>query len=256
MLADVTRPAAIVSDSAGVRLVLNPLSQWETGDEWQVALRPDFVTGDNEVDAVFDYIADVVVLANGDVLVVDTNAGQVTLLGHDGEFKKILGGKGQGPGEYVAPNAAERTRGDSVIVEDQRNNRLNILSPNGEFARSISVDGRGQFGLTPVGMLSDGRVLFWPLLYSSGRSQVEGSVWLEVDVFAMDLTLGIPEPILRLPAHLEERQGGKLVTHAFPQYALLGGGPNALWWARNSQAELRQFDHSGSLRSIVRWEHP
>jgi hypothetical protein len=86
----------------------------------------------------------------------------VALRTSDGSVLWRAGGEGRGPQELRNPSAFTLDRNGNVLVMDQGNGRLAVLSPAGTFTRHIAVQELGY----PSGLcaLDDGGVLVAPLV--------------------------------------------------------------------------------------------
>lgn len=86
----------------------------------------------------------------------------VALRASDGSVLWKAGGEGSGPQELRNPSAFTLDRNGNVLVMDQGNGRLAVLSPAGTFTRHIAVQELGY----PSGLcaLDDGSVLVAPLV--------------------------------------------------------------------------------------------
>jgi hypothetical protein len=78
-----------------------------------------------------------VLLSNGDLAVIDVN--RVHFFDRTGKRKLITGRDGSGPGEFRYLTSICRTRGDTILVSDNRNRRLTVLDRNGSVVRSIAA---------------------------------------------------------------------------------------------------------------------
>lgn len=77
--------------------------------------------------------------ANGQIYVSDYQANTIYEYSPQGEYVRSIGGPGEGPGEFQIP-VAMLTRGDSLYVQDNRNNRLSVfLQSTGQYARSQNL---------------------------------------------------------------------------------------------------------------------
>ncbi len=65
-----------------------------------------------------------------------SNAAPPTLFDSTGQFLRMLGRKGRGPGEYVAPHSAFFLR-DSVVVLDSRQRRASVLNRELQHVRAM-----------------------------------------------------------------------------------------------------------------------
>lgn len=68
----------------------------------------------------------------GVLLLAEPREGQVNVYDTDGRLQRVLGRRGEGPGEFTAPMAARRTRDGSVVVADLMLSRLTFFPPAGE----------------------------------------------------------------------------------------------------------------------------
>jgi hypothetical protein len=60
------------------------------------------------------------------------------------DFLRPIGRKGQGPGEFQAVTAVAIAPGDSLVIVDTGNLRITVLTPNYEYARTLTVPVTGQ----------------------------------------------------------------------------------------------------------------
>lgn len=83
---------------------------------------PYSITGDNE----------------GNIYVCNYRANNIKKFNASGNFTKIIGREGQGPGEFSWPFYGTFAR-DRLIVWDMQNMRLCALSPDGNFIKSVNI---------------------------------------------------------------------------------------------------------------------
>ena len=102
---------------------------------------------------MFNQPSDVVVTANGDVLVADGHGGnsnaRIVRFNKDGRFLGTWGKKGSGPGEFDTPHAIAIDSRGRIFVGDRGNNRIQIFDPQGRY-----LDEWKQFG-RPSGIYID-----------------------------------------------------------------------------------------------------
>ena len=123
-----------VTDSAGVSLVANTSTPtWGADDAWttEEVLRIGEAAGD--ADYQFGQIAGIGISSDGRILVLDQQAQRVQVYGPDGVYQRSIGRPGNGPGEFgPAANSLFVGRGDTVIVPDLANTRVNVFPVDGE----------------------------------------------------------------------------------------------------------------------------
>ena len=89
----------------------------------------------------FNSIIDVVTDNNGFIYVCDYRANNIRKFNAKGEFMKVIGKEGQGPGDFNRPSRVEIIQ-DRLVVWESRNLRISILNLNGDFIKSIPHDFR------------------------------------------------------------------------------------------------------------------
>ena len=130
--------AGTVYDSAGITVVANPESGlWTPGTAWTLEedLRIGVVDGDPMRE--FGSIAGLAVDEAGRVHVLDAMAREIRIFDARGEFVIAFGQPGSGPGELNSPSAVLIGRGDTILVPDVSNGRVQRFltdgSPAGQF---------------------------------------------------------------------------------------------------------------------------
>lgn len=157
--------AACVGALAGCGRVEEPggvqrqrLSRKRVDVEW----RERWLVGGAEGDTTV--LMPTAVVGDGErVYVLETRLHRVVALrATDGAVLWRAGGAGGGPQELRSPSAFTLDRNGNVLVMDQGNGRLAVLSPTGTFTRHIAVKEMGY----PSGLcaLDDGSVLVAPLV--------------------------------------------------------------------------------------------
>jgi hypothetical protein len=96
-------------------------------------------------------------LQNGEILLLSEDGGAPQVFGPDGKFLRRLGGRGQGPMEFIRPALAKSIPGDSVLILDPGLGRATVVSVDGD-ARTVG-------GLPTIYALE---VLQWPKVVSFG----------------------------------------------------------------------------------------
>ena len=126
--------AGSMTDSAGVTIVSNPTTPtWSSDEAWttEVVLLIGEAAGD--ADYQFGQIAGVGVASDGRILVLDQQAQRVMVYGPEGVYQRSIGRPGSGPGELgPAANFLFVGRGDTVLIADLANRRVNVIPIDGE----------------------------------------------------------------------------------------------------------------------------
>ena len=87
---------------------------------------------------------------NGDVYVAESHTdvtdpnliGRISVFDRNGNFLRVIGKTGTGPGEFRTPHALELDSQGRLIVADRHNHRIQILTKDGRFIREYAGFGR------------------------------------------------------------------------------------------------------------------
>lgn len=128
----------VVRDSAGVSIVTNAAPLNPEPVELQIGSPvAEFGRGPTEYD-YFERVTGATRTRDGRLFVLEFGARELREYAAGGAFDRVLGGRGQGPGEFVFPSDLRRVSGDSVEVWDRRQGRLYTFTPGGDLARERS----------------------------------------------------------------------------------------------------------------------
>ncbi len=148
------------SDSAGVRLIdygkqaVSSSSSMPLGEE---VLRIGVEEGPPEY--TFQLIGGAVQLNNGNIFVVDARAAELRMFDASGEFRRQVGKRGGGPGEFRMSPQLRALGADSLIVWDGAD-RLLIYSSDGALIRTANLGSHPRFGSIFLGLDASGGALF------------------------------------------------------------------------------------------------
>lgn len=256
--------AALITDSAGVRIVHNTSSRFERdGSPWRVSAEPAVVIGTVAGDEayLFDRIMSVERLSDGRWAVADMGSSQIRYYDARGRHLQSAGRSGAGPGEFRQVMGMFRLAGDTLVVDDRRE-RYHLLDGMGRFAGMIT--NRGSFidaRTHPAGAFADGTLIavtFSPspqalsephsMTRSYSRIQLTRHVADAVSIEVLD-TIRTFDTVRLVPGW---RGSAQRIEFEVPkQTALLSNG---IIEADPAAAEIRIFGADGDLRTIARRE--
>lgn len=151
-------PAAVVTDSSGVRVTSTPLSPRrfaEVDPEPVLSLGGPSASG----PTLFSRVQGVYLDPEERLWVADGQSSELRIFGGDGSHWKTRGGRGGGPGEFLRMRMLGAFRGDSVAISDDSNQRLTIFDAAGEPVRTAQLPSIDDTRLLAQGVFEDGSVL-------------------------------------------------------------------------------------------------
>ena len=124
-------------------------------------------------DVYLNYGAGLALDGSGNVWIVDSGDGVIQIFDPAGRFLKKVGRPGQGPGEFSRPMTIHVTEERDLLVLDFGNQRMAVLSSEGEFKRSFPLRRRYEDFCVVKGKIY--------LVYNSFREDTK-----TVDVLSLD----------------------------------------------------------------------
>lgn len=239
-----------VVDSAGIQIVQNPdQGLWSPDQNWtlQEDLRIGAIEGDP--DYQFGQVGFIAVGSRGQVYVMDAQARHIREYDAEGVYRQTIGKPGSGPGEIGGQAIfVFRGAGDTLIVPDVGNQRINRYAPTGEALASTPLD------------LANGL----PMLFSS---TLAGRIVMQVRPLSLP-NRPAPDSLDRLiELNSNGTFGDTLMVFPSGQTFDFGGGAprmqiystepawdfsdDALYYAVNDNYRIGVYDFEGNLRRVV-----
>jgi hypothetical protein len=244
--------AGTVEDSAGVQLVKNSLAPlWGEGDGWVLEEVMTIGEAAGDPDYQFGQIAGIVVTAEGRIILVDQQAQHLKVFDAAGVYEQTIGQAGSGPGEFgpgVGPVLIGR--GDTLIVPDLGNQRVNILKSDGsepaDFRMSFEQGIPARWDVTQAG----------DLVYQLRALNLPNTEQREtLDLIATVSYAGEIMDTLLTPARGESFTFGddgqpiRMIFAPEPVWSMVGD--DGLCFAVNDAFRLSMYDALGGLNRIV-----
>ena len=124
--------------------------------------------------------------AQANLHIFDSNADHILVVGPDGSLIRTVGGQGEGPGEFGNVLTAIVARDGSYTVMGFTT--IDLLEPDGEFVRRITLDPMTT-GLVMSGMaLPDGRLVVGQIMRFGGDEEEPESEGRPIHIFPLDGT--------------------------------------------------------------------
>jgi hypothetical protein len=242
--------AGTITDSAGVIVVVNPEGGlWTDEEAWTV--REEWRIGNFGGDPRYQFaqVGGVALTAAGHLWVMDRQTRELREFDAEGTFLRSFGTSGEGPGEF-GRGVAEVFAGvgDTLLVPDVRNRRIQRFDPEGRFIDAAPLDVAAYRAMR----------FRWNAAARRGVAQVRPAAVLEEGATAAvrdelrpvldDGTLG--ELLVELPT------GGLLAADGALRYFT----PEPVWgltdsltvaFGLNDRYRIAQYDREGRLRRVV-----
>lgn len=247
--------AQTVRDSAGIQIVENERPVWVASDVPRLARSPAFVIGyRQDPDYVLSRVAGAARLSDGRIAIADGSSLQIKFFDAQGELLNMVGGRGEGPGEFDRLEQFGVLPGDTLYAVSMPET-VSFLDPDGAFLRRV-VGSRLPTGLPPgrtlvVAVLGDQSLAVGPLPIPSpvpGQSR-----WIASFPFVIvgrDTTKVVP--LGKLPAfEMAMDEGQPTIPWFGAQAAFAAHGPT-LFVGYGGEYVVRVFSSSGRLERIIR----
>ena len=244
-----------VRDSAGIRITTSDAADREASAVCSLAEAPDTrVVSPGSGEWTLFGIEDLDRMEDGRLVLVNRGSQELLMFDRDGEFLQSIGGRGEGPGEFMDPIELDFIAGDSIVVWDWRLGRLELFGPDGSQGRSVRLHPPVPNPTGHVGVI--------------GR---EGIAVASHDVRQFDTQL-VPQFLQVLRYDWGGRLLDTLATLPYGELGLLGPGTrmmgrplfesrgvfstqgDRLYTSEGASPEVRVY-RGERLESIVRW-HP
>ncbi|MFX1534095.1 MAG: 6-bladed beta-propeller [Promethearchaeota archaeon] len=124
----------------GITVIKNPKEPIYGEDVF--GLEEEITIGEAEgrKDYMFSMIVSIDVDDEGNVYVLDIKERHIKVFNSDGRLMRIIGRKGQGPGEFQRPYTVQVTAQNEVVVFDVMVRKLHFFTLDGEYKKSISLE--------------------------------------------------------------------------------------------------------------------
>ena len=263
-------PTVTVRDSAGIEIVENHAPEWPAGEFWTIDPEPEFVLGgtDELGELAHDSaqliwrVEGLARLVDGRVAVLSAGSKQLMLFEPSGELSVIIGGPGEGPGEFTHPLALQYLPPDTLVVWDYFMTSIDYFDGDGDLLKERSLD-HGRLMEHGVGAES----LRLPLADGSFLAGVED--WTEDESpgdcshLAREGRISSPaggrllEAVITVPGEELLRTDDTYAAHSFGcgipwgTYLAAGGDPPVVYIG-NDDRGIHQRSLDGTLVRIIR----
>jgi hypothetical protein len=241
-----------VTDSAGVAIIENPATGlWNSSSQWSLEeeLRIGSLEGDLEYQ--FGQIGLIAVDSRDRIFVLDMQARDVRVFSPDGMYEQTIGQPGSGPGELGAQvGALFMGPGDTLLVPDLANQRVNRYAPNGTSLGSFPL--RLEEGLpmsivaTRTGVVAE-QVRPLSLPEQPALDSMDFIVTLATDGSVLDTLMRFPPGA---GIDLSNERGPQRTLFAAEPVWTLSDDMN-LFFGITNEYRISVFDPEGNLRRIV-----
>lgn len=254
------RAGATITDSAGVRVVVNPAPRASALPVWRLADRPAVEIGvvDGPPEYQFHQVPSGAVLDDGTIVVANAGSREIRAFDAAGRHRWSAGRSGDGPGEFRGLAALWVFGGDSILAWDLQARRASVFDAAGTFIRSFTP-ATGASAALPflAGVLRGGTlVMRYQIPYTRGDLQPgpvrpRGEVWLERGDASLSAALGEYPGTEGLVLTLGD--GSPAVTDVvFGRRFHLATAGDRLALATSDAYSVRIHDAAGELLHLVR----
>ena len=253
-----------VTDSAGIRIVDSTSPAWSPGTGWRLGTEPVLTIGEvsGDLDYMFQGVSQAFRVDDGTIVVVDRLASQVSLFDPAGVFIGVMGGRGEGPGEFQFLQYAWAS-GDTIRVSDSMLSRISVFDRAGRVLETIPVEVAPGTGIpTAETHFADGTILVSNAPSGGVRlgtgDVIEGGVWT-LSRYSRDGRFMNEISGLRGSSRWEHGIQGLSpgvylpFSVGIPDRAV---GDDHVYAGRGVEPSIGRWTHDGTLSHLIRWAIP
>lgn len=282
-----------VRDSAGIEIVENHAPERASGQFWTLDREPDFVLGGGETtgggelrgrgddrDGRIWQVRGLAMLVDGRIAVLSQGSHQLFIFEPSGRLSKAIGGRGDGPGEFVLPERMQYLPPDTLAVWDHWMGPITYFDTAGTVLKRRRIDlGRVLEAVpratveSPAIPLPDGSFVVavehrdpdfvHPRDGSTVRYPPIEYVRVDLETYVAR-SLGVWDGQERWAAREDVRATYPMLRERSYRHNLLpfdealtsqlaaGGHPPTIYITNGDRNEIRQFSLNGTLLRIIR----
>jgi len=242
------RTDSVVRDSAGIQII-EAGSIDDMPADFQLSEKPDWVMGWSQGDYLFQNISAGHFLSDGRAVVADGRSREVVLLSVDGQVDQILGGPGEGPGEFTGIPGMVVQGHDTIVVQDAVAGRLTFFHEGRMTHTYPLADLPFDHHRTIVGIDNRNRLIFYPISTPFGGTFDEP--WLRAPLIGLDLSTGVFDTafVFDYLGNTNAREGylvGRMGTLAITRSGYIYG--------QGHRSRLEFMDFDGQVIRVLNWE--
>lgn len=227
-------------------------------DRLQLEDQPGLVIGEvfGAEAFLFDGIQDVALLPGGGIAVADGQSREIRLFSEDGKSVAVLGGRGEGPGEFQELNWLRVLPDGGLAAFDARVHRLTTFSETGTLAETRTLEWPAEASFVEVEPILDSGAYLVHFIVPEGRlapPQEGVEVHSQTKEYRWYGPQGI-ERLGRLPGNviytstIDRR--AVLGAPPFGRRAVVASGPGVAVWGRSDRPALQVTRGGGAVRTV------
>ena len=130
-----------VEEIDGVTFIQNPDEPMYVGDifKWEEELVIERTDTDSEEEMFQDLVA-LAVDENLDIYALDGKAANIKVFDKEGQIVRIIGRRGQGPGEFGKPENITISPHDEIVVDDPERRLIHFFSLDGKILKHLPMN--------------------------------------------------------------------------------------------------------------------
>ncbi|MYA10906.1 MAG: hypothetical protein F4087_12845 [Gemmatimonadetes bacterium] len=263
-------PTFTARDSAGIEIVENHAPEHAPDEFWTIDPEPEFVLGGantlgepaHDSAQLIWRVKGLARLKDGRVAVLSSGNKHLMLFEPSGELSMIMGGPGEGPGEFVHPLAFQYLPPDTLVVWDFFLTSIDYFDTGGNLLKERTLDhGRlREHGVGPESLrlpLADGSFLAWVEDWTADESPDDCSHLSEVGRVSSPAGGRLSEEEMTFPGVELLRTDDVYAAYSFGcarpwRTHLAAGGDPPLVYISNADGGIHQRSFDGTPVRIIR----
>jgi hypothetical protein len=125
----------------GIKTVKNPAFPKDGVIKYSIVEEFSIGIGNEDTEIVLNRPIDLHLDSQGLIYVMDWGDTNIQIFDQSGKQVRIIGEKGQGPGEFDTPAYFKIGQNDRIVLLDSRQHRISILNTDGSYVSGFRVDG-------------------------------------------------------------------------------------------------------------------
>jgi len=241
----------VIEKADGVIIVKNPNEPLYQEDIFVLNEELQIHGGDiDQEEEMFQNIVSIAVDDNQNIYALDSQAANIKVLDGQGRLIRIIGRRGQGPGEMVRPLDIQMFIREELMVQDVGQFCLHFYTLQGEYLRKVPTSGMVNFGRPRVD--SNGFIIAGHLIY--------GNV-TKTYVKKFDSHL---KPIFTVASLSVVSRPPSANSNGIMDFFELEQGTNMVWditigdrilWGDFNKYEIHVYSPEGTLEKIIAKDH-